>query len=364
MKTKYGIVSHPRHGRDADALLAAASALARKEPLIRGLTHAVIQEESMKNLYRLAERIGAGEINVLVLGETGVGKQVLAEAIHSASARRDKLFLELNCSAFSDTLLDSELFGHAKGAFTGATHAKKGLLETADGGTVFLDEIGDMPLSLQAKLLRVIENGQVLPVGGLQPQSIDVRFVAATNRDLEQEIIRGTFRQDLFFRIGGVTLEVPPLRDRKSEVRPLAEMFLRRFAGDRRLTISSAAMEWLREYGWPGNIRELRNVIERATLLAMGSKITPEHLPLDKMSTTTMASAESLPRLLRPSADRAMAPAKRPDDDTERQRVIDALMVCGGNNTEAAKRLGISRRTLGKWLDRYKIPRPRKGSRK
>src|SRR6185503_6105666 len=194
----------------------------------RGETGSPVAErddEGMPQLHRLVERIARGTINVLILGETGAGKEVLAERVQRLSPRARWPFLRLNCAALSETLLESELFGHERGAFTGAVTAKPGLLETAEGGTVFLDEAGELPMSIQVKLLRVIEERQVLRVGGLKPRPIDVRFIAATNRDLEVEVARGAFRQDLFFRLNGVTLVVPPLRDRVSEIEALARLF-------------------------------------------------------------------------------------------------------------------------------------------
>ncbi len=368
-----GVASYPKDGRDADKLIARSSAGSRPNAtaMPAGKT-VVLADEAMRNLYRLAERVAAGSINVLILGETGAGKQVLAEYIHANSPRRDKPFLELNCSAFSETLLESELFGHEKGAFTGATQSKPGLLETANGGTVFLDEIGDMALALQAKLLRVIENGEVLRVGGLKPRSIDVRFVAATNRELESEVMRGGFRQDLFFRINGVTLQIPPLRQRKAEIAQLAEAFVAEYGeqdGRRgKLRISPEALALLTEYTWPGNIRELRNVVERATLLCTGTTILPEHLPVEKMSATFATRVKApagrgwpLPTSaeIEPTPPRARKLGNETDEE-KRRRILEALMESGGNNTEAAKRLGVSRRTLGKWLESYDIPRPRK----
>jgi transcriptional regulator with GAF, ATPase, and Fis domain len=371
-----GVASYPKHGRVADKLLAHARKDARVElSPDSGAQEVVLKDELMRNLFRLAERVAAGSINVLILGETGVGKQVLAETIHRKSPRADKPFLELNCSAFTETLLESELFGHEKGSFTGATSSKQGLLETAAGGTVFLDEIGDMALPVQAKLLRVIENQEVLRVGGLKPRPIDVRFVAATNRDLEQEVLRGNFRQDLFFRINGVTLSVPPLRQRTSEIEELARAFIsahfRHTGRARPLELSGEALLLLTSYSWPGNIRELRNVMERATLLCSGDLITAEHLPVEKMAATfatpVKEKGKGWPLPTSAELDPALSgaegvPRLKGDEshDEKRQRILEALMECGGNNTEAAKLLGVSRRTLGKWLEAYGIPRPRK----
>src|SRR5947208_9726754 len=215
--------------------------------------------------------------------------------------------VSINCAALSPSLLESELYGHERGGFTGASEAKPGLLETAPGGTVFLDEIGEMPLLLQAKVLRVLETRLVTRLGGLKPRPIDVRFVAATNRNLEEEVAAGRFRRDLYFRLNGMTVHIPPLRARRAEIVPLAEVFLRQFAcsaGRPAPRLSTQSAQVLQAYGWPGNIRELRNMMERAVLLATGDEIVPEHLLLD-----TVAAAASPPAV-------ASAP---PDDDQERR---------------------------------------------
>jgi DNA-binding NtrC family response regulator len=299
--------------------------------------------EAMRDLHKLAERIASGKISVLILGETGVGKEVLARTIHDRSPRADKPFLPLNCSALSESLLESELFGHEKGAFTGADRDKPGLLETADGGTVFLDEIGELPTTMQVKLLRVLEERRVMRVGGVESRAIDVRFVAATHRDVEAHVAAGTFRQDLYFRLNGASLVIPPLRERTDEIEPLARAFAAEIAEEMSYDctpeLSRDALDTLRAYRWPGNIRELRNVIERAVLLAEGTPIARLHLPTEKMQTPA-------------------APSDAPGG--EKQRVIDALAQCAGNQSRAAKLLGISRRTLVKRLDQYGIPRPLK----
>jgi two-component system response regulator AtoC len=250
----------------------------------------VVADEAMRNLYRMAERVAQGRISVLILGETGVGKELFAEAIHRGSPRRRQPFVKLNCAAISEALLESELFGHERGAFTGAEQAKPGLLEVASGGTVFLDEVGELSMATQAKLLRAIEQRQVLRVGSLQPRDLDVRFVSATNRDPEAQIRAGLLREDLFYRLEGVTLRIPPLRERRQEIAPLAQAFLRRGADELGLEVvpalSPRAEALLVGYDWPGNIRELRNVIDRALLLAWGDVVEPEHLPLDKLQAT------------------------------------------------------------------------------
>jgi transcriptional regulator with PAS, ATPase and Fis domain len=219
---------------------------------------------------------------VLLLGETGVGKEVLAQSIHKLSPRRDAPFLALNCAALTESLLESELFGNERGAFTGAVTARPGLFESAQGGTVFLDELGELPMVIQVKLLRVLEERRVTRVGGRSPISVDVRFIAATNKDLEASIERGTFREDLYYRLAGITLTIPPLRERASEIVPLALRFLRMTAakmGRSEPTLSPDARVAMLRYSWPGNVRELRNVIDRALVLAAGDTIELSHMP-------------------------------------------------------------------------------------
>jgi len=312
----------------------------------------VVEDAGMRALYALAEKVAASPLTVLILGETGVGKEILAETVHRRSPRAAAPFLRLNCAALSESLLESELFGHEAGAFTGAIRAKQGLLHAADGGTVFLDEVGELPLGFQVKLLRVLEDRKVTRVGGLKPFKIDVRFIAATNRDLEAEVKRGAFRQDLFFRLNGVTLVVPPLRERPGEIRGLAEMFIARGAdqlGRRPPRLSPAALARLERHPWPGNIRELRNAIERAVVLC-GDELTDEHLPPSEAAARPPAAAPSEP-----------APPLRGEIEAlERQRILDMLARCGGNQTEAARQLGISRRTMVSRLGDYGVPRPRK----
>jgi two-component system, NtrC family, response regulator AtoC len=306
----------------------------------------VIEDRTMTGIYKLAERVAKSTINVLLLGETGVGKDVLARRIHAMSPRTDKAFLPLNCGALTEQLLESELFGHERGAFTGAVETKQGLLEAADGGTVFLDEVGELPMTVQVKLLRVLEERAVRRVGGLKPRSFDVRFVAATNRDLEQAVEKGEFRADLFYRLNGISLVIPPLRQRIGEIEELAKRFVaqgvERAGRTDTPVITAEGMQWLRAHTWPGNIRELQNTMERAVLLCTGSEITPEHLPTQN------------------TAPLPTVGAALDDDDPERRRIIDALETCAGNQTRAAKLLGISRNTLLARLDAYGIKRPRK----
>ncbi len=297
--------------------------------------------EAMRRAVDVAERAAASNLAVLLLGETGVGKDVLAERIHKASPRAGAPFLRLNCAAFSANLLESELFGHEKGAFTGATAAKVGLLESADGGTVFLDEIADLPLELQAKLLIVIERCEVMAVGAVRPRPIDVRFVSATNRDLQREVAVGAFRRDLYYRLNAITVAIPPLRSRGSEIEGLARLFAREAArtmGRGPSELSPEAVERLRAHPWPGNVRELRAVIERAVLLAEGSALGRDDLHLP------------------PAGEGEDAPW--PEGSSERERVTAALARCGGNQSRAARALGVSRNTLIARIAEYGLARP------
>jgi len=364
VKTVMGVACYPRDARNPYELLERASGVAMGTANAPPSPPMLIANTAIQNLDKIVQRIAGGTISVLITGETGVGKEVLSERLHRLSKRAEKPFLRLNCAALSESLLETELFGHEKGAFTGAIAAKTGLLESANGGTVFLDEIGELPMSIQVKLLRVLEERQVLRVGALKTTSIDVRFLAATNRDLEAEIVRGTFRQDLYFRLNGITLVIPPLRERTAEIPVLAKGFLRQFAERNSINgmveITSAAMAMLGAYSWPGNIRELRNVMERALLLS-GGVVDVEHLPVEKMRTNTPPpppSALPAPVVVAKAHAEIEAPLETIGD--ERLRIMEALNRAGGNQTEAAKLIGWSRRKLIDRVIRHNIPRPRK----
>ncbi|HYQ46016.1 MAG TPA: sigma-54 dependent transcriptional regulator [Polyangiaceae bacterium] len=323
----------------------------------------VVLDPKMANLYDLVARAAASSINVLVLGETGVGKEVLARALHKLSARRTGPFVALNCAALTESLLQSELFGHEKGAFTGALQARAGLLETANGGTLFLDEIGDLPLSIQTKLLRVLEDKQVLRIGARSERPIDVRFVAATNRNIEADAEAGTFREDLFYRLNGISFTIPPLRERRAEIAALARMFLARYNAElgraSALGMSTDVVQLLESYAWPGNVRELKNAIERAAVLCSGAVLLPEHLPA-KVISGTSARSSSAPATHESSREDILARARSELQGIERQRILDALEQSGGNQTRAAEVLGVSRRTLVYRLGELGVPRPRK----
>jgi DNA-binding NtrC family response regulator len=371
---------YPRDGRTGDALLGQANARLKRPPGrpegVEGAPVEVVPE--MQRVREMAARAASSSINVLILGETGVGKEVLARLVHRTSPRAAKPFVALNCAGLAESLIESELFGHEKGAFTGAGAAKVGLIESANGGTVFLDEIGEMPLAMQARLLRVIEAREVLPVGAVRARPIDVRFVSATNRDLDAAVAEGEFRRDLVFRLNGITLQVPPLRERTDEIPALVDTFIAGWCAEsgRRdpPLVGQQALDYLLGYPWPGNIRELRNVVERALVLCDGPEILPQHLPLEKIRPIpddgiTFSSPPGGPtgptgRATPPesrAALQSLPPLGDPKKQAERKRIIDALEACASNQTRAALLLGMSRRTLVSKLGYYGIPRPQKG---
>ncbi|HVK74776.1 MAG TPA: sigma 54-interacting transcriptional regulator [Kofleriaceae bacterium] len=316
----------------------------------------------------LVREVAASGASVLILGETGVGKEVLATTMHELSGRRGPL-TRINCAALSESLLESELFGHEKGAFTGATTQKIGLLEAADGGTVFLDELGEMPLAIQAKVLRVVEHREVLRLGSTRPVSIDVRFLAATNRDLAAAVAAGTFRRDLFFRLDGVSLVIPPLRERRGLIGPMALQFLEdaRRAGGGAARLGGDVLAALEAHTWPGNVRELKAVIERAVLLARTGEIAVRHLAFAQRPAASVSPPEPVAAVAPVGAWPAAAAGAVPagldflDDEqrADRARLVAVLEECAGNQTRAAKKLGIARTTLVTKLRLYRVPRPR-----
>jgi len=303
----------------------------------------------MQKVFDQLTRIADSESSVLILGESGVGKELVARALHRRSRRHDKPFVAVNCAALPDTLLDSELFGHVKGAFTDARADRKGLFVQAQGGTLLLDEIGEMPLSTQPKLLRALEENRVRPVGGEGEVAFDVRIVAATNHDLETAVEEGRFRKDLFFRINVIQLELPPLRSRGSDILLLAQRFLDAFAarsGKQVVSLSEAVAEKLLAYSWPGNVRELRNSIERAVALTRHDRLTVEDLP-EKIR------AYRRSQLLIDGGDPSeLAPL----EEIERRYILHVLQSVAGNRTLAARTLGLDRKTLYRKLRQYGLP--------
>jgi two-component system response regulator AtoC len=327
---------------------------------------AVFEDAAMLELCRLATRAANTGLPLLILGETGVGKDVMAAEVHRASPRAQGPFVRVNCGALSESLLESELFGHQRGAFTGATDAKPGLFELGEGGSVFLDEIGELPLRTQVKLLHVLETNQVTRVGATKPQSIDVRFICATNRELARDVQAGTFRKDLYFRINTLCLKISPLRERKNDILPLARHFLRRVsAGAAMPELSSDVVQHLQAYEWPGNVRELKNAVERAWLLSGGAQLLPEHFTTER---ELMNRAPDLSDIWA-DAEQPTQVRKRPllppghasTGADEHAALLEALNSCGGNQTRAAEILGVSRRTLVNRLNAFNVPRPRKG---
>jgi len=304
----------------------------------------IAADPAMVTVFSVAQRLAKVQTTVLVTGETGVGKEVVAEQIHRWSGRADKPFIRLNCASLPVNLVESELFGHEKAAFTGATHRKLGYVEAAHLGTLLLDEIGELPLTVQAKLLRVLETKRVSRLGGVTEIPVDVRFVCATHRDLQQEVTAGRFREDLLYRINTFTLEVPPLRQRRTEVRLLAHQFIQRFAAQMQRpapTFSPEVSRHFDNYAWPGNVRELKNAIEHALVMADNEVIRLEHLP-DPLRSPVTESSPQRPALMRERLDLV-----------EKQSIEQALEAEGGNQTRAAKRLGISRRAFIRKLEKH-----------
>ncbi|HEU4580350.1 MAG TPA: sigma-54 dependent transcriptional regulator [Polyangiaceae bacterium] len=324
----------------------------------------LVQAPEMLALYAQIEHVAASQLSVLVLGETGVGKEVVARELHRRSPRAAGPFLPLNCAALSEQLLEAELFGYERGSFTGATRARPGLIETAQGGTLFLDEIGELPAAVQVKLLRVLEERKLLRVGARAARDVDVRFIAATHRDLEREIAEQRFREDLFYRLNGASFSVPPLRQRRVEIAPLARLFLTRACVEQgrsqRIELSPAALAALLHHAWPGNVRELRNAIERAVALCQSDRIELEHLPQKIARGGSSSGAEPPGEPLTESLGDARARLERELTELERRRLLKVLEESGGNQATAAQRLGVSRRTLVYRLSALGLTRPRK----
>ncbi|MGC0771674.1 MAG: sigma-54 dependent transcriptional regulator [Candidatus Acidiferrum sp.] len=297
----------------------------------------------MQRVYKTIEKVSQHEYPVLILGESGTGKELVAKSIHYSGIRKDRPFAPVDCSSLVPTLIESELFGYVKGAFTGAMQSKQGLLEAAQGGTLFLDEIGDMPVDLQAKLLRALQEREVKPVGSTERRHINIRIIAATNRDLESAIRAGAFRQDLYFRLNVVQLKLPPLRERKSDIQLLVTSFLDKFSDPHGAprTISDDAMRRLIAYDWPGNVRELENAIERAVAMGSGPIVHVGDLP----SNLHYPSSERVPE-----KDELL-----PMEELERRAILRTLRETGGDKLAAARMLGIGKTTLYRKLKQYQM---------
>jgi DNA-binding NtrC family response regulator len=347
----FDYVTKPFDNDELRALVARALELTRLERENRYLRQevasryapdaTVAESPRSKELLDLVRRVAPSRSTVLIQGESGTGKELVARLLHYWSDRVGRPFVAVNCKAFAEGVLESELFGHEKGAFTGASMARAGCFERASGGTLFLDEIGETSPDFQAKLLRVLQDGEVLRVGGAQPRSVDVRVVAATNRALRDEVAAGRFREDLFFRLNVIPVSIPPLRERREDVLPLAHHFLARFTSEsgRRLQFAPEAEQALLAHPWPGNVRELENAVERAVVLARAERITPEDLLLEQ--STGGAPAAPLDGTLQECLDRAAA-----------ARVRAALDAAKGQRADAARALGIERTTLYRMMKR------------
>lgn len=308
------------------------------------VTRPIGKSRRFLDVLRFADVVAPTDSTVLIGGESGTGKEVLARYIHDASLRAEGPFLSINCGALPETLLESELFGHVKGSFTGAVRDKQGLFAAARGGTFFLDEVGEMPPSLQVKLLRVLQQREVIPVGATEALPVDVRIIAATNRELEEEVRRGNFRSDLFYRLNVLAMDLPPLRDRRDDLLLLIDRFLQDLASDRGLeakALTAEALDAVMVYEWPGNVRELQNALEHATVLTKGNLIEPQHLP---------------ERITRQKKEPLVADRAQPNptlDLIERAYIMFVLQAEGGNKTRAAEALGIDPSTLYRKLSRY-----------
>ena len=310
----------------------------------------------MENVLNLCARVAGGVSSVLIQGETGVGKELIARAIHFASSRKDKPFVAVNCSALNEHLLESELFGHEKGSFTGAINAHAGRFEVAHGGTLFFDEIGDMPQSVQVKLLRALQEKIIERVGSTQPINVDVRVITATHRNLDKLIEKGTFRQDLFYRINVVTITVPPLRERREDIRVLAEAFLKKYSEENHRDVkgfTNETIDLLMRYDYPGNVRELENAIERAVILTRSEFIEPKDLPDSIQKSFNDSFGEQITLSVN---------GRMPDavELLEKRMLLNALEKSGGNQSKAASMLGISEKSVRDRMKKWNIPTSRK----
>ncbi len=309
----------------------------------------ICQSSAMQEVLNTAGRVAKSKASVLIRGESGTGKELLARAIHYSSGRSDRAFIAVNCAALSQNLLESELFGHERGAFTGADKQRKGRFEIADGGTLFLDEIGEVPLAIQVKLLRVLQEQSFERVGGSEALHVDVRVVAATNRNLEEMIANGTFREDLYYRLNVVTVEIPALRKRRDDIPPTIEHYLSRYAKEhqrKKMAFSKEAWDALLRYDYPGNVRELENIVQRAVILARGDVITTNELP---------AVVKGLTREIPEDASGSPKDLPGAVEKLEKELVFESLRIHGGNQSQAARDLGISERNLRYRLKKWGV---------
>ena len=321
----------------------------------------------MQEIYKMIGQVAPSDVTVLLRGESGTGKELLARAIYQHSLRSNQPFLPVNCAAIPDTLLESELFGHEKGAFTGATSRRIGKLEQCQGGTIFLDEIGDMSLSTQAKLLRVLQERSFERLGGMETIKVDIRFIVATNKDLEEAISNGRFREDLYYRLNVVSIKIPPLRERKEDVPELVSYFIKRFNRELKKGIAGiipAAMEKITSYGWPGNVRQLENVLKRAMVLCQGEWILEDQLFFEKgwekretVEELGKKPVEDLLDILFEELSKVSGASQDLDmiSTIERGLILRALQKTKGNQVQAAQLLGINRSTLRGKMERYHI---------
>jgi transcriptional regulator with GAF, ATPase, and Fis domain len=319
----------------------------------------------MLRLCAMLDVVAPSELAVLLQGETGVGKDVFATEVHARSLRKTGPFVAVNCGAIPAALMEAELFGHAKGAFTDATDARVGVFEAADTGTLFLDEIGELPLAMQPKLLRALETGEIRRVGSSKTSRVDVRIICATNRDLAALVDSGAFRSDLFFRLNGVTIHIPPLRDRPDDIVALAEHFLKVAAerqGRAPVELSAEAVRVLQAHDWPGNVRELRTMLERTLILNPGQLLEPRHLAVGADRFPTIR-APALRLSSSSTPDAAPGGLRERIESFERAQVLNALQATDGNQTRAAKLLGVARGTLINKIEAYELDRPRKRTR-
>ncbi len=326
--------------------------------LRRGFEHIIGSSAPMKKAIDLAQRVAASDAPVLLLGESGTGKELFARAIHANSPRAEMPFIAINCGAMPEALLESELFGHAKGAFTGAVATKKGLFEEADKGTIFLDEIGDMPLALQVKLLRVLQEGEIRRVGDNRSIRLDSRVIAATHRNLRQMVSDGQFREDLYYRLRVIEISLPSVRERRDDIRQLAQQFWLRERKSPKAVISEDALEALAGYSWPGNIRELENAIRHAAVLSGSDELQLKDLPSD-IGVDIEDGEEAAPGDDAKAGNSSPA-AQSPEEviplaDAEKSHILNAYNACGHNQVETARRLGIGRNTLWRKLKEYGI---------